>query len=119
MARDNSSSQLDDQSHQTKERSTSVHFEDELEKSPEPDWRNKERKYRRPTLVEKDRENTAAWQIDSQEKLFTEMDRNPDGVLKMILDMRTIYTKYLNQANNADKQCNQIRTVALGLEQEL
>ena len=47
------------------------------------------------------------------------MDRNPNGVLKMILDMRTIYTKYLNQANNADKQCNQIRTVALGLEQEL
>ena len=29
------------------------------------------------------------------------MERNPDGVLKMILDMRTIYTEYLNQANNA------------------
>ncbi len=47
------------------------------------------------------------------------MDRNPDGVLKMILDMRTIYTEYLDQANNADKQYNQIRSVASGLEQEL
>ena len=118
MARDNSSSQLDDQSHQTKERSTSVHFEDELEKLPEPDWRNKERKYRSTTLTEEDHEKTAAWRIDRQEKLFTEMDRNADGVLKMILDMRTIYIEYLNQANNTDKQCNQIWTVALGLEQE-
>ena len=47
------------------------------------------------------------------------MDRNPNGVLKMILDMRTIYTKYLNQANKVDKQCNQILTVALELEQQL
>ena len=31
------------------------------------------------------------------------MDKDLDGVLKMILDMNTIYTKYLNQANNADK----------------
>ena len=37
----------------------------------------------------------------------------------MILDIRTIYTKYLNQANNTDKQYNQIQTIALGLEQEL
>ena len=60
MARDNSSSQLDDQSHQTKEQSASIHFEDELEELPEPDWRNKKRKYRRTTLAEKDRENTVA-----------------------------------------------------------
>ena len=33
--------------------------------------------------------------------------------------MRIIYTKYLNQANNADKKCNQIQIIALGLEQEL
>lgn len=31
------------------------------------------------------------------------MDRNPDGVLNMILGIRTIYTKYLDQANNVDK----------------
>ena len=103
MARDNSSSQLDDHSYQTKKRSTSVHFEDETEILPEPDWRNKERKYRSATLAEKDCDNTAAWQIDSREKLLTEMDKDPDEVLTMILDMRNIYTKYLNQANHADK----------------
>ncbi len=37
----------------------------------------------------------------------------------MILDMRNIYTKYLNQANHVDKQCKEIQTIALGLEQEL
>ena len=119
MARNNSSSQLDDDRHQTKEQSTSVHFEDETEISPEPDWRNKERKHRRATLGEEDRDNTAAWRIDSREKLLTEMDKNLDGILTMILDMRNIYTKYLNQANHADKQCKEIQTIALGLEQEL
>ena len=47
------------------------------------------------------------------------MDKDPDGVLTMILDIRNIYTKYLNQANHANKQCKEIRTIALGLEQEL
>ena len=119
MAQDNSSSQLDNHSHQTKERSTSVYFEDETEILPEPDWQNKKRKHRRATLAEEDRDNTAAWRIDSQEKLLTEMDKDPDRVLTMILDMCNIYTKYLNQANHADKQCKKIRTIALGLEQEL
>ena len=119
MAQDNSFSQLDDHSHQTKERSTSVHFEDKTEISPEPDWRNEERKHRRATLAEKDRDNTAAWQIDSREKLLTEMDKDPDTILTMILNMRNIYTKYLNQANHADEQCKEIRTIALGLEQKL
>ena len=119
MARDNSSSQLNDHSHQTKERSTSVHFEDETKISPEPDWRNKERKHRRATLAEEDRDNTAAWQIDSREKLLTEIDKDPDGILTMILDMRNIYTEYLNQANHANEQCKEIRIIALGLEQEL
>ena len=54
-------------------------------------------------LTKIDCENTAIWQIDSQEKLFTKIDKNLDGVLKMILNMRTIYIKYLNQVNNADK----------------
>ncbi len=47
------------------------------------------------------------------------MDKDPDEVLTMILDMRNIYTEYLNQANHADEQCKEIRTIALGLEQEL
>lgn len=47
------------------------------------------------------------------------MDRNLDGVFKMILDMYTISTKYLNQANNANKQYNHIWTVSLGLAKEI
>ena len=86
---------------------------------PEPDWRNEERKHRCATLAEEDCDNTAAWRIDSREKLLTEIDKDPDGVLTMILDMRNIYTKYLNQANHADEQCREIRTIALRLEQEL
>ena len=96
MAQDNSLSQLDNYSHQTKERSTSVHFEDEIEILPESDWWDKERKHRRTTLAEEDCDNIATWQIDSREKLLIEMDKDPDGVLTMILDMRNIYTKYLN-----------------------
>ena len=70
---------------------------------PEPDWRNKKRKYRHTTLAKEDRKNTVAWRINSQKKLFIEIDKNSYRVLKIILDMRTIYTKYLNQANNANK----------------
>lgn len=36
----------------------------------------------------------------------------------MILDIQNIYTKYLDQANKADKNCDKIRTYALKLEQE-
>ncbi len=119
MARDNFSSQLDDESHQTKRRSASVHFDDEPENLPVPDWQNKEHKHRRATLAEEDCDNTTTWRINSREKLLTEMDKDPDRVLTMILDMCNIYTEYLNQANHADEQCKEIRTIALGLEQEL
>ena len=37
----------------------------------------------------------------------------------MILDMRSIYIKYLNKINKADKKCDEIRICTLGLEQEL
>ena len=47
-------------------------------------------------LAKEDCNNTAAWQIDSQKKLLTEMDKDPNKVLIMILDMCNIYTKYLN-----------------------
>ncbi len=53
-------------------------------------------------LAQEDRDNTAAWR-----------NKDPDGVLTMILHMRVIYTEYLNQANEANKQCNQIRTISL------
>ncbi len=85
-----------------------------------PDWRNEERKHRRTTLTEEDvRDNTTAWRIDSREKLLTEMNKDPDGVLTMILDMRKTYMEYLDQANKADNQRDKIRMRALGLEQEL
>ena len=37
----------------------------------------------------------------------------------MILDMRSIYTKYLNKANKIDKKRNKIHTCVLKLEQEV
>lgn len=70
-------------------------------------------------FAEKDQNNTEAQQINYQKKLLTERDKNPNGVLTMILDMHTIYIKYLNQANNADKKCNPIRIILLKLEQKL
>ena len=48
-----------------------------------------------------------------------EMDKDLEGVLMIILNIRNIYTKYLNQVNYVDKQCNQIRNIALRLEKEL
>ena len=54
-------------------------------------------------LAKKDCENTVAWQINSQKKLFTKIHKNSNRVLKIILDMRIIYTKYLNQVNNANE----------------
>ena len=119
MAQDNSSFQLHNLSHQTKKWSTSVQFEDETEILPEPDWQNEKCKHKRATITKEDRNNTAAWQIDSREKLLTEIDKDPDEVLTMILDMRNIYTEYLNQANHAHEQCKKIQNIALGLEQEL
>ena len=50
---------------------------------------------------------------------MTEMDRDPNRVLSMILDMRKTYTEYFDQANKAKDQLDQIRTYALELEQDL
>ena len=50
---------------------------------------------------------------------MTEIDRDPDGVLSMILDMWKIYTEYLDLANKADNQRDQIWTRALEREQDL
>lgn len=36
----------------------------------------------------------------------------------IILDIRTIYIKYLNQVNNANEQYNQIQIIALEFEYE-
>ncbi len=85
-----------------------------------PDWQNEECKHRRNTLAEEDVcDNTAAWRIDSREKLLMEMNKDPVGVLTMILDMRKTYMEYFDQANEANNQRDEIRTRALRLEQEL
>ncbi len=47
------------------------------------------------------------------------IEKDPKEVLSMILDMQSIYTKYLDKANKADKKRDEIYTRALGLEQEL
>lgn len=100
-----------------KKQSVSIYFVDILEKLPEPDQQNKKRKYKYNMLAEKNCKNIITQQINSQKKLFTKIVKKPNGGLKIILDMPIIYTKYLNQANNVDKQYNQILTVALELKQ--
>lgn len=69
MTQDNSLTELDSQSYQTKKQSASFHFEDELEKLPKPNQQNIKHKYRCAMLTEKDCNNSAAWQINSQKKL--------------------------------------------------
>ena len=70
-------------------------------------------------LAQKEYTNAAAWQIDNVERLLAKIEKDPKGVLSMILDMQSIYTKYLDQANKADKKHNEIYTRILRLEQEL
>lgn len=53
-------------------------------------------------LEYKDHNNFTTWQIDIWEKLISEMDRDFDKILLIILDMQKIYTEYLDQANKAD-----------------
>ncbi len=47
------------------------------------------------------------------------MDRDPDEISSMILNIRKTYTEYLNQVNEAGKQHDAIRICILGLEQDL
>ena len=119
MARDNSSTE-NDQPNEPQRTPSNVHFDNVSEKSPEQDWRHESTKCRRSTLAqEQEYNNAAAWQIDSLERLLAKIEKDPEGVLSMILDMRSIYTEYLHEANEADKERDEIRTRALGLEQEL
>ncbi len=97
----------------------SVHFDDKSEKSPDSNWWYEKTKCRRSTLIQENHDNSAAGQIDSQEKLMSEMNRDPDGVLSMILDMQKIYIEYLDQANKANNLHDKIRMRALRLEQDL
>ena len=97
--------------------SSNVHFDDVSEKSAEQDWQHEGIKCKRGTLAQKQEHNkAAAWQIDSLERLLVEIEEDPKGVLYMILDMRSIHTKYLNKAIKANKKRNGVRICALELE---
>ena len=60
MARDSSSTQQDDQDHQRRRTPTSVHFKDELEKSPDLDRRHEEIKRRHSALIQENHDNSTA-----------------------------------------------------------
>lgn len=47
------------------------------------------------------------------------MKKDPRDILSMILDMRSIYIKYLDKVNKTNKEHNKIYTCALELGQEL
>lgn len=44
---------------------------------------------------------------------MTKIDKDPNKILSIILDMQQIYMKYLNQTNKVDNQHNLIYTYAL------
>lgn len=50
---------------------------------------------------------------------MTGIDRNPERVLSMILDMQKTYTEYFNYTNETDKKHDKIRIWTLGLEQDI
>lgn len=65
-------------------------------------WQNEECHHRHKMQIGNNRSNTATWAINIQAKLFIEINKDPDRVLTMIVDMRNIYTKYMNQSNHVN-----------------
>lgn len=82
MVWENFSIQLDDKSRQTKEQSTSVHFDNESELLPDRKYEETKRRHNR--LAPKNYDNSAAWQTDKLDELMSEINTNPEGVLSMI-----------------------------------
>ena len=98
---------------------SNVHFDNISKKLPKQDQQYENTKCRPSTFAEKQKHNnTAVWQIDSLEKLLAKIDKDLKEVVSMILDMQSIYTKYLNKTNKVDKKRNKIYTRALRFEQE-
>ena len=66
-------------------------------------------------------DNSAALRIDCRDTLVAEVARDPDGVLSMILGMRSKYMKSLKQAKDFNNQSAMLcsKSIALGIEQEL
>ena len=95
-------------------------MDDTFEKSSKQDWRYKSIKCGRCTFAEKQKYNNATtWQIDSLKRLLTEIEKDSKRVLSKILDMRSIYIKYLKKTNRANKKRDKICTYTLKLKQEL
>lgn len=67
----------------------------------------------------KNHNNSTVQQINSQGKLMTEMNKNPDKVLLMIIDMLKTYMEYLYHVNKANNYYHQIEIRTLKLEQDL
>ncbi len=74
---------------------------------------------RQNILIQEEYINIIAWGINYLERLLVKIEKDPKGILSMILDMQNIYTKYLDQANKVDKEYNEICIYMLELEQEL
>ena len=74
----------------------SVYFENESKKSSNLDWQYEKTKRRYSTLIQKDYDNSAAQQIDSQEKLINEINRDPNRLLSIIFNMQMIYIEYFD-----------------------
>ncbi len=104
------SSNSNDQPYKLRKTLASIYFDDLSKKSPEQDWQHEGTKHRQSMFTQKEHTNVAAWQIDNLKRLLAKIEKDPKKVLSMILDMQSIYTKYLNQANKADKECNEIHT---------
>ena len=79
--------QQDDQDYQQYSIPISDHFKNNLKKLPDPDLQYKETKHKHSALIQKDDYNSAAWQIDSQEKLMIEMYKDPNMVLSVVLNI--------------------------------
>ena len=67
---------------------SNVHFDDVFEKPPKQKRQHEGSKCRRSTFAQKQEHNNAAtWQIDSLKRLLAKIDKNPNRILSMILDM--------------------------------
>ena len=116
----NNSLTKNDQLNKPEKTPSNVHFDDVSEKSLDKNQQHKGTKCRHSTLAQEQKyKNAIACQIDSLERLLAKIEKDQKRVLSIMLDMRYIYTKYLNEANKTDKKCDEIYICALGLEQEL
>lgn len=66
------------------------------EKSLEFNWQHKKMKQKHSMFAQENYDNFTTQQINNQQKLITEMDKDPNKVLLIILDMWKSYTEYFD-----------------------